>query len=134
MAKTTVVRLFVGGLVAIATGIVLEAAVVIAALAGEVVTFGGDHWVDVEGGAFAWTLAGIACAGGLIIAAGAAAAVVSWVGAVINTARLEDKTWFVLLLALGLLSLGWLAMIAYVISGPDSTKNERIPNVPAVHA
>jgi len=44
---------------------------------------------------------------------------VSWIGALLNTIQLEDKTWFVLLLVLGLFSFGFVAMIAYVIAGPD---------------
>jgi uncharacterized membrane protein len=44
---------------------------------------------------------------------------VSWIGALLNTAELQDKTWFVLLLVLGLLSFGLMAMIAYLIAGPD---------------
>ena len=42
-------------------------------------------------------------------------------GALLNTAQLEDKTWFIVLLVLGLLSFGLVAMIAYVIGGPDGT-------------
>jgi hypothetical protein len=44
---------------------------------------------------------------------------VAWIGALLNTAQLDDKTWFVVLLLLGLFSFGLLAMIAYVIAGPD---------------
>jgi len=47
---------------------------------------------------------------------------VAWIGALINTVAIDDKTWFVLLLVLGLLSFGLIAMIAYVIAGPDSTR------------
>ena len=55
----------------------------------------------------------------LLEAAGGIAAVTSWIGALVATSRLEDKTWFVLLLVLGLVSLGLPAMIAYAIAGPD---------------
>ncbi|MGZ6256323.1 MAG: hypothetical protein ACXWMB_04840 [Candidatus Limnocylindria bacterium] len=37
----------------------------------------------------------------------------------LNTAELADKTWFVILLVLGIFSFGLIAMIAYVIAGPD---------------
>jgi hypothetical protein len=53
---------------------------------------------------------------------GAIAGLVAWIGALINTAQLADKAWFVLLLVLGLLSFGFIAMVAYVIAGPDSTQ------------
>jgi uncharacterized membrane protein len=48
--------------------------------------------------------------------------VVSWIGALLNTWQLEDKLWFAALLALGLLGFGVVAMIAYVVAGPDGTK------------
>jgi hypothetical protein len=53
---------------------------------------------------------------------GAIGGLVSWIGALLNTAQLEDKTWFIILLVLGLLSFGLFAMIAYVIAGPDGTR------------
>lgn len=49
---------------------------------------------------------------------------VSWIGALLNTSQLTDKTWFVILLVLGLLSFGLVAMIAYVIGGPDGTRSD----------
>ena len=62
---------------------------------------------------------------------GALAGLVAWIGAVLNTAQLEDKTWFIVLLVLGLLSFGFVAMIAYVIAGPDGTLIDRHANVQA---
>jgi hypothetical protein len=50
---------------------------------------------------------------------------VAWIGALINTAQLPDKAWFVLLLVLGLLSFGFIAMVAYVIAGPDGAPAPR---------
>jgi hypothetical protein len=38
---------------------------------------------------------------------------------VLNTAALPDKTWMIILLVTGLLSFGFLGMIAYVVAGPD---------------
>ncbi len=55
----------------------------------------------------------------LIVAGGMIAALAAWIGALLNTARLDDKTWFVLLLVLGLFSFGWVALVAYVIAGRD---------------
>jgi hypothetical protein len=49
----------------------------------------------------------------------------------LNTAELTDKTWFIILLVLGLFSFGLVAMIAYVIAGPDG---HRSPATPQVHA
>jgi hypothetical protein len=47
---------------------------------------------------------------------------VAWVGAVLHTAELEDKTWFIVLLVAGLLSFGFIAMIVYLIAGPDDPR------------
>lgn len=44
---------------------------------------------------------------------------IAWVGAVLNTAPLEDQTWFIVLLVTGLLSSGFIAMIVYLVAGPD---------------
>ena len=63
----------------------------------------------------------------MAITGGAIAGLVSWIGALLNTAQLEDKTWFVLLLVLGLFSFGVLAMIAYVLAGPDGTRESVRP-------
>ena len=58
-----------------------------------------------------------------MILGGTIAAVVSWIAALLNTWQLEDKTWFASLLALGLLGFGVVAMIAYVVAGPDGTQD-----------
>jgi hypothetical protein len=104
MSKRTITRLFVGGILAVAAGLVLVLAAVWAA-------FASDLTVTVA----------LVVVGSLAALAGAVAAVVSWVGALLNTAQLDDKTWFVSLLVLGLFGVGVLAMVAYVIAGPDGT-------------
>ena len=55
---------------------------------------------------------------------------VAWVGAVINTAGLQDKTWSIILLVTGLLSFGFIAMIIYLIAGPDDPP--RVSTEPAL--
>jgi NO-binding membrane sensor protein with MHYT domain len=62
----------------------------------------------------------------LLIAGGTVAGVATWIGALFNTARLDDKTWFILLLILGICSFGFVAMIAYVVAGPDSTESRDV--------
>lgn len=120
MSKATITRLFVGAIVAVAVGLIVALAAAIAALAAGVVTIGGPTVITVNGTALAGTL-GWLVLGAIAIASGALAAIASWIGALLNTAKLEDKTWFVVLLVLGLFSLGWVAMAAYVLAGPDST-------------
>ena len=59
--------------------------------------------------------------GVLGIVAGGIGQFIAWIGALVNTSRLEDKTWFVVLLVLGLLSFGFIPMLVYVLGGPDGT-------------
>lgn len=118
MSKSTITRLFVGACVALVIGLVVGLAALVLAVARGVVTVGGPDIVTVDGGALAGLLVWLVIAS-LIGGGGAIAAVVAWVGALLNTVRLDDKTWFGLLLVLGLCSFGWLAMAAYVVAGPD---------------
>ena len=70
---------------------------------------------------------GLVVVGSLAILGGTVVAVVSWIAALVNTWQLEDKLWFAALLALGLLGFGVIAMIAYVVAGPDGTKQRVTP-------
>lgn len=122
MSKKNVTRLFVGALVAVGAGLVLGFGALWAALASDAVDVGGSHYVDLNCGSGAWTALGLVIVGSLTILGGTIAAVVAWIGALLNTWELEDKMWFASLLALGLLGFGVIAMIAYVVAGPDGTK------------
>ena len=55
----------------------------------------------------------------------------SWIGALLNTAQLESKAWFVALLLLGIFNFGFFAMIAYLIAGPDGTTTVARHSAPA---
>jgi hypothetical protein len=50
---------------------------------------------------------------------GLIAGLVAWIGALLNTWQLESRTWFAVLLLTGIFNFGFLAMVAYVIAGPD---------------
>jgi hypothetical protein len=129
MSKATITRLFFGAIVAVAVGLVVAVATVVAAIAGGVVAIGGPNVVTVDGEVFAESLPWLLIAG-LVLASGSLAAVASWIGALLNTWQLDDKTWFVALLVLGAFSFGWVAMVAYVIAGPDGTSpSEARPGV-----
>ena len=110
MSKRAVTRLFVGGIAAVTAGVVLV-------LAGVWAAFASDLVVTVT----------LVVIGSLALLAGAVAGVASWVGALFNTAQLDDKTWFASLLVLGLLGVGVLAMAAYVVAGPDGTRRNTTP-------
>lgn len=60
----------------------------------------------------------------------------AWIGTLVNTYRLEDKTWFAVVLAGGMLGLafgllGFATMVAYLIAGPDGmvVKQPRLRSV-----
>jgi len=122
MSKRTVTRFFVGALLTFVAGLVVGVAAVWAALASDAIDLGGDYLIDVNGGPGALTALGLVIVASIAILVAIVAAVVSWIGALLNTWELEDKLWFGSLLALGLLGFGVVAMIAYVVAGPDGTK------------
>ena len=78
-----------------------------------------------------WALVSFIVLGGIAVLGGIVVQLVAWIGAVINTNRLVDKTWFNVLLWCGIggivLSLltglgtlvGWVLMIVYLVGGPD---------------
>jgi hypothetical protein len=118
MSKSTVTRLFFGAIVAVVAGWIVAIVALAMALAEGAVVIGGPNAVTINGGALASAVAVFAIAA-ILVAVGTIAGVLSWVGALLATAHLEDKTWFVLLLVLGLWSFGFVAMVAYVLAGPD---------------
>ena len=136
MTKSTVVRTWLGGLVALAGGLALMALSI-----GLMLGYGGTFTQSSDGqvynfvpkldGFFWSTVVGIVF-GSVIAAVGGLVQLVAWIGAMMNTFQLEDKAWFAVLLAGGLVGLvigvvGFVAMVAYVIAGPDGTGVRRSP-------
>ena len=119
MSKATVTRLFLGSLIAFGAGAVVAVFAIALAMANDVFVMDGNDIAAIQGGALGWALIGLAILGGLAAAGGVIAGFVAWIGAVVNTWQLENKGWFVALLLLGIFNFGFLAMIAYVIAGPD---------------
>jgi hypothetical protein len=96
-----------------------------------VFSIGGPTVVTVNGGSFSWLMVALAIVGLLAMAGGAIAGLIAWIGALLNTVQLEDKTWFLLLLVLGLLSFGFVAMVVYLLVGPDGTAEPAARPAPA---
>ncbi len=131
MSKATVTRLFIASLIAVTAGAVLAVIAVALAFANDVFVMNGSTVVDVRPSALAVSLLGLGVLGGIAIIGGAIAGFVSWIGALLNTSQLQSKTWFLVLLLLGIFNLGFLAMIAYVIAGPDGTTRSAPHTEPA---
>ena len=122
MSKATVTRIFLGSVIAVIAGALLALATVWIAYANGAFVMNGPDVVGIRSTPAAWAIFGFGFAAMLAMMAGFVGGMVSWIGALLNTSELEDKTWFVLLLVLGVLSVGLVAMIAYVIAGPDGTR------------
>jgi hypothetical protein len=122
MTKSTVTKIFVGSLIAITGGVVLLAAGVWLAYANGTFMMRGPDVFGIHPSTFTWSMAALAIVGMLAVIGGALAQFIAWIGAVLNTSRLEDKTWFIVLLVLGLLSFGFIAMLVYLVAGPDGTR------------
>jgi hypothetical protein len=122
MTKSTVTRLFVGSLIAIVGGIILLATGFLIGYANGAFVMGGSDVQGIRSTPFAWSMVGLGVLGILAVLGGAIGQFVAWIGAVLNTSRLEDKTWFILLLVLGLLSFGFVPMVLYLLIGPDGTR------------
>ena len=131
MTKATVTKIFLGGALAAIAGSVAAIAAVAIGFANDVFIMNGPDLVGLREGEVTWSVLGIGIVGGLAIAAGAIAGLVSWIGALLNVSQLESKTWFVVLLLLGIFNLGIFGMIAYVIAGPDGTTGAAPRQVPA---
>ena len=119
MFKTTVTRLFIGSLIAFGAGAIVSIFAIALAIANNVFVMDGNDIAAIEGGAFAGVLLGVALLGGLAAVGGVIAGFIAWIGAVLNTWQLESKAWFVVLVLTGIFNFGFIAMVIYVIAGPD---------------
>jgi len=121
VSKSTVTRVFLGSVAAVVAGGILAFAAVWIAYANGAFVMRGPDVIGVQATPVAWTIVGLGGVAALAMIAGFVGGLVAWIGALLNTSQLQDKTWFVLLLVLGLFSFGLVAMIAYVMGGPDGT-------------
>jgi hypothetical protein len=122
MAKSLVVKLFWGSLIGLVAGFVLMGITFALAISNDIFIMSGPDVTGVKSGVLSWTLLGLMGLAMLLLLFAAVAHFVTWIGAVLNTAQLPDKTWFVVLLVVGLLGLVFFATVAYVIAGPDGVR------------
>jgi hypothetical protein len=134
MSKATVTRLFIGSGIAIVSGAIVAIAAVWLAIANNVFVMAGPDIIGITGGALAWSLVALGILGGLAVAGGFIGGLVSWIGALLNTWQLESRTWFAVLLLLGIFNLGFFAMIAYLVVGPDGRASGNARKAPALAA
>ncbi len=121
MSKHTVTRIYVWSLIAIGVGIVLMLIAGGLGFAGTQFMMRGPDVVGVQPTSMTWVAASTGVLAAVALLVGGIGQLVAWVGAMVNTAQLPDKMWFILLLVLGLLGLGFIPMLVYVLTGPDGT-------------
>lgn len=138
MARSTVTKTWIAGVIVMAGGLLVGGISL-----GLMLAFGG-HFVPAASGngsdfvprydGYFWTTLSFTITGFIVAAVGGIVQLVAWIGAVVNTSRLQDKTWFAVLLAGGLLGfafglVGFAAMVAYVVAGPDgmAVQEPRMP-------
>jgi hypothetical protein len=122
MTKSLIVKLFWGSLIGLVAGLVLMAVSCGLAISNDIFVMDGPDVTGIKSGALPWTLLGLMALALLILLFAAVTHFVAWIGAVLNTANLPDKTWFVVLLVVGVLGFVFIATVAYVIAGPDGLK------------
>jgi hypothetical protein len=132
MKKSVIKQLFIGSLVAFGTGLLLLLAAAAVGVASSSFIMNGPDVAGIQATPLAWSMVAVASLAILVMAAAGVTQLIAWIGAVLNTAKLEDKTWFLVLLLLGLASFGFVAVGVYVIAGPDGTAP--VPQRPVVRA
>jgi MFS family permease len=131
MTKATVTKLLIGAGLAMIAGAVLAVASVWIAIASDVFVMNGSDIVGLRGSALGWASLGLGIVGILAIAGGLISGLVAWIGALLNTWQLESKAWFIGLLLLGIFNLGFFAMVAYLLAGPDGKATPTARTAPA---
>lgn len=143
MTKSTITKTWIGGLATFAGGLLFAGVGVFLML-----VYGGT-WTQAAGNAssytfnpilngFFWFTIVVICIGAVVALAGGIIQFAAWIGALVNSYLLPDKTWFWILLIAGIVSvflglgvIGLGVMIAYVIAAPDGTPYRK-PHAPAM--
>ncbi len=131
MSRRTVQQIFVWTLVGVIAGLVLLTTALVGLLSDHAFIMDGPDVVGFRSGSFTWTMVGIGVAGVLLVIGGAIGQFVAWIGALVRTVALTDKTWFVVLLVAGLLGVGLVGMIVYLIAAKEPDDGAPQPQRPA---
>jgi hypothetical protein len=111
MTKSMIVTLFWASLIGLVAGLVLMGTTVALAISNDIFVMSGPDVTGIKSGTLSWTLLGLMGLAVLLLLFAAVAHFVAWIGAVLNTAHLPDKTWCVVLLVVGLLGLAFIATV-----------------------
>src|SRR4029450_4899946 len=109
-------------LIGLVAGFILMGITFALAINNGIFIMSGPDVTGIKSGTLTWTLLSLCALAMLLLLLAAVAHFVAWIGAVLNTAQLSDKTWFVVLLVVGLLGLVFIAPGVYLIAGPDGLR------------
>jgi hypothetical protein len=118
MTRAAIARLFFTSVSAIGVGIELF---FVAGILGSVSSWSANDSLLPTPLAYSRVVS--ACIATALVAGGVLGQLFAWIAAVINTAKLEEKTWVLGLVVLGLLSFGFAALVAYMIGAPDESED-----------
>jgi hypothetical protein len=119
MSKQMIAKLFFGSLAAFVGSILVAAAAVMVAVNRDVFMMNGPHVAGLRSGTGAWAALTLGVLAMILLLASVVGGFVAWLGALAATGGRTDKSWFVVLLVLGLLSIGFLATLIYLVAGPQ---------------
>lgn len=128
MTKPMITRTWIAGLVVLAAGLVVAAVGVFLMLGygGTFTRIAGTANYDFvpKLDSFFWSTVAAIVAGGVLAVIGGIVQLAAWIGGLVNSYRIPDKTWFVILLLGGVFGLafgliGFAVMVAYIIAAPD---------------
>jgi hypothetical protein len=134
VTKRTVTRVFVASLITAAAGAILAFIAIALGIANDIFVMSGNDVTGIRQTPLAMSLLVFVVVGVLTVIGGAIAGLIAWIGALLNTWQLESKTWFAVLLLTGIFNFGFIAMVAYVIAGPDGRASAAMRAAPAPSA
>jgi hypothetical protein len=129
MSKQMIGKVFFGSLAAFVSSLLITAAAVFLAIDRDVFIMNGPDVVGVRSSTGVWATLALGVLALILLLASAVGGFVSWMGALAATASRTDKSWFVALLVLGLLSVGFLATLIYLVAGPPDEPEPASPTV-----
>jgi hypothetical protein len=136
MKKLAITKWWIWGLVVIVPGFVLMTSSALA-LVAHLQTLEQLSWTNLTPDVYSQQMSALIWLGVAFAVVGMAFQLVAWIGAVMNTRRLEDGRWFKALFLAGtagiltapLFGVGGLisgsAMVAYLVGGPDGSGNRQ---------
>jgi hypothetical protein len=124
VSRSIIAKLFYGSLAAIILATVLIAVAIGLVVASSSLIMDGPDVVGIRS-PFGWGMFALAALASLVLLAASIAQLVAWIGALIDTAPLENKTWFVVLLVTGILGFGLVAMLVYLLTEPGVGRGAR---------